>query len=103
MNIFIINNFQSIDQEFRVKSDENILSFFLNIDLFIHGSHGRINFKLHFIISDINDDRFFIPFSYKKCGAVNTVQKFFFIYRQLGIIITGKHLINAEVFSLDQS
>ena len=103
MNYFIINNFQSIDQEFRVESDENIFTIFFNINLFIHGTHSRIDFQFHAVIFDLDYDWFFVAFSYQKCCSVNTVKEFFFVYADFCIVITGKHLINAEIFSFDQS
>ena len=57
---FIINNTKRIDQEFRVEADHDILTLFFNIDLFIHGTHCRINAQLHIIVCDVDDDRFFI-------------------------------------------
>ena len=103
MDCLIINNFQSIDQELRIKADHNILTVFFNIDLFIHRSHSRINLQFHFVICDLNDNGFFVAFSYKKCSSVNTVKKFFFVNADFCIVITGKHLINTEIFTFNQS
>ena len=65
----IINNLQCIDQELGIKSDQNIFSLFLNINILVHGTHCRINLQLHAAICNVDNDRFLISFSYKKCST----------------------------------
>ena len=91
------------DQEFGIKPDRNIFSLFHNIYLFIHGSHSGIDLELHAAVSNIYYYRFFVALSDEKSGSVDTVQKFLFINTELCIIITGQHLVNTEIFSLDQT
>src|SRR5699024_9016613 len=102
-DFLIINNLQRIDQEFRVKSDHNILAFFFNINIFFHRTNLRINAQLHLSVFDIDDDRFLISLFYQKCCSVNTIQEFFFINLYLCLIIAGKHLINFKIFSLNET
>ena len=39
-NLLIINNTQCIQDKLRIKSDHDIPSFFADINIFIHGTHG---------------------------------------------------------------
>lgn len=43
-NLFIINNTQCVNQEFRIESDQKIFSILGNHNLFIHGSNLRFDF-----------------------------------------------------------
>ena len=71
-NLLVINNTKCIDQEFRVKTDHNILAFFVDIDLFFHGTHRGVDLQFHRSILDVDDDRFFVAFFEKKRRTVDT-------------------------------
>ena len=51
----------------------------------------------------MNNDRTFVSFTDQKCCTINTIQELFPVNLYFRLIITGKHLINSEIFAFNQS
>ena len=69
---FIVDNPERVDQEFGIETDQNILSFLFDYDLFVHGAKSLRELQAHLSVSDLNDDRFFVIFPDQQRSAVDT-------------------------------
>ena len=63
---------------------------------------GKTLSEVSKILSGEVDDRFFINLTYQKCGTVDTIQELFFVDLQFCLIITGKHLVNSAMGSMNE-
>ena len=69
----------------------------------IHGTEAGIQFQLHGIVGDVDDQRLFVVLPDQDRGALDAVQKLLFVDGNLCLVIAGEHLADAKILALDQT
>ena len=69
----------------------------------MHGTDLGIDLQLHALIGNVDDDGLLVSLFYQKRRTVDTVQELPLVDGNLRLVIAGEHLVNAEIFALDEA